>query len=68
MLCVYPLAFHNAGEAGETDLAMRTFAPQPSASAPVRYHAAVLRIARKGVMRRSTHSATDHFRVVSSVP
>ena len=47
MLCVYPLAFHTAGEAGETDLAMQTCAPQPSASAPVRYHAVCCALQKK---------------------
>jgi hypothetical protein len=38
-LRVYPLAFHSAREAGETDSAMQMCVPQPSASAPTRYHA-----------------------------
>jgi hypothetical protein len=37
--CVCRLAFHNGREDGETDSATQTCAPQPSASAPTRYHA-----------------------------
>ncbi len=40
MLCVYPLASHTAREDNETDPAMRTCVPQPSASVPTRYHGA----------------------------
>jgi len=67
MLCVYPLAFHTAGEAGETDLAMRTFAPQP-APAPQSATMSCVAHCEKECDAASTHSATDHFRVVRSVP